>query len=625
MSSKLMYRPEVDGLRAVAVLAVMLFHADIPGFPGGFVGVDVFFVISGYLITGILLRELDSGSFSIIAFYERRVRRILPALFLVLLVCIPVGWFVMAPSALQRLGQSLVAVTVFVSNILFWQTTNYFTATVENPLLHTWSLGVEEQFYIFFPLFLWCVWRYARRWLGWAMVLVAVLSLAISQWGVQSGRVTPAFYLSPTRAFELLLGALVASAALRGRIPDPGARISALLAWAGLGVIVWAVAMFSRDTPFPGWHALAPSAGAAMVLAFAHADSLLGRLLSWRFMVGIGLISYSAYLWHQPVFAFTRIAGWRPGLPANLGLIVVSLSLAWLSWRYVEHPFRDRTRMSRRAVFGWAGVVSAGVLGVGTFLVATNGVASRYTPEELRWWRYSDIDLQSSYVTKRFDEHGGAFASGSKRKVLILGDSFAQDFANMMHEAGAWKDAQVRTVYIPAACQMVDVSEDTHEHVPPIYRPLCARSSSIRSSISLIGQADIVVLAAKWKQWSVELLPKTIFNMHLRTDQRLFVIGPKQFQHVNIRRLLARGDAGRAERRSQVPSDVSETNRLLEMSLSPNVFVDQIHIICGADEKCPVVTDQDDLISYDGGHLTKAGAEYIGKKIFTESALASAR
>ncbi|WP_298012503.1 acyltransferase family protein [uncultured Castellaniella sp.] len=625
MSQTLKYRPEVDGLRAVAVLAVMLFHAKIPGFPGGFVGVDVFFVISGYLITGILLRELDSDSFSIVAFYERRVRRILPALFLVLLACIPLGWFLMSPYDFQRLGQGMMAVIAFVSNILFWRTTDYFADTADNPLLHTWSLGVEEQFYIFFPLFLWCVWRYARGWLAWAMVLAAAVSLAISAWWVQSGWVVPAFYLIPTRAFELLLGALLAGAALRGRLPDPGEKISGALAWAGLGAIVWAVAMFSKDTPFPGWHALAPAAGAALVLAFVRADSVLGRLLSWRAMVGVGLISYSAYLWHQPVFAFSHLAGWKPGLAASLGLIAASLLLAWLSWRYVEHPFRNRARMSRRAVFGWAGVVSAGLLGCGAWLVATGGVASRYTAEELQWWRYADVDLQSDYVTRRFQAHAGAFTPDAKRKVLLMGDSYAQDFANMAHEAGAWHDAQVRTVYVPAICQMVDVEEDVSEHIAPIDRPVCADAPSVRSSMSLIGQADIVVLAASWKEWSARLLPRTISHMGLRADQRLFVIGPKHYPPVDIRKLLARGDIGRAARRVRVPEGVSKVNRLLAMSLPPDVFVDQIHIVCGPDEQCPAVTGRDKLISYDGGHLTRAGAAYIGKKLFAESALADVR
>jgi peptidoglycan/LPS O-acetylase OafA/YrhL len=621
MSTVLKYRPEIDGLRAVAVLSVILYHAGIPGVSGGFVGVDVFFVISGYLITGILLRELDAGTFSIVAFYERRARRILPALFLVLLVCIPFGWFLMDPYAFWRLGQGLIAVTFFVSNILFWRTTDYFTATGNNPLLHTWSLGVEEQFYIFFPLFLWFVWRYARAWLWWSILFVALASLAISQWGVQSGRLVAAFYLIPSRAFELLLGSMVALAAFRKWVPNLRPMLAEAVALGGMGSVIWAVVMFSKGTPFPGWHALVPSIGTAVVLMFVRTSSLLGRVLSWRVMVGLGLISYSAYLWHQPVFAFVHIAGWSPGLGVSLGLVGASLMLAWLSWRYVEHPFRDRGWISRRAVFWWAGTLSASMVCFGAWLVATQGVSSRYTAEELAWWRYADIGLQSEYVVRRFDAHVGGFKPGTERKVLILGDSYAQDFVNMAYEADAWRDAQIRTIYIPTICQMTYVDGDISEHIDPINRPGCARNPTIRSSMLQIGQADIVVLAAAWAPWSAELLPQTITNMNLRPKQRLFVVGPKNFGKVDIRRFLALGKEGRAGLRTTIKPLISKANMILERSLPADVFVDQIKIICGEEERCPQVTDRDGLISYDGGHLTRDGAEYVGKRIFAESTL----
>ncbi|MGA0582319.1 MAG: acyltransferase family protein [Castellaniella sp.] len=625
MSTGLKYRPEIDGLRAIAVLSVILFHAGVPGLSGGYVGVDVFFVISGYLITGILLRELDAGTFSIISFYERRVRRILPALFLVLIACIPLGWFLMDPYAFWRLGQGLMAVTLFLSNILFWQTTNYFTETAGNPLLHTWSLGVEEQFYIFFPLFLWLVWRYARAWLWLAIALATAASLMISQWGVQSGRVVAAFYLSPSRAFELLLGSLVAVAAFGGRIPDLRPRIASVLSWVGLGAIAWAATVFSQETPFPGWRALVPSLGAAMILAFVRNNGSLGWLLSRRAMVGLGLISYSAYLWHQPVFAFVHISGWTPDLSVNLGLVLASLALAWFSWRYVESPFRNRVWISRRSVFAWSGIVSVGMLGCGAWITATHGVSSRYTEEEMRWWRYADVSLQSAYVTKWFDNHAGKFTSGPQRKVLIMGDSYAQDFANMAHEVGAWRDAQIRTIYVPVVCQMVDVAEDVSDHIAAINRPGCASNPNIRSSIQQIGQADIVVLAANWRQWSARLLPQTISNMHLRPDQRLFVVGPKNFGHVNIRHLLSLDEADRAALRHVVRSEISTANAILKNGLPKTVFVDQIEIVCGAKERCPQVTDRDGLISYDGGHLTRDGAAYVGGKLFSESSLAQTR
>ncbi|NDV87372.1 acyltransferase family protein [Aurantimonas aggregata] len=204
------YRPEIDGLRAVAVVPVILFHAGISGFDGGFLGVDVFFVISGFLITAIIMAELETGRFSLARFYERRARRILPALTVMMLVCLPFAWMWMLPSELVRFGRSLAATAVFLSNVLYWRQTNYFSPDAElNPLLHTWSLSVEEQFYILFPLILMLMWSRSRRWVVPLLVLGAVASVAVAEWG---GRNAPAaaFFLAPSRAFELLLGSLAA-------------------------------------------------------------------------------------------------------------------------------------------------------------------------------------------------------------------------------------------------------------------------------------------------------------------------------------------------------------------------------------------------------------------------------
>lgn len=605
-------------------MAVMLFHGGVPGFSGGFVGVDVFFVISGYLITGILLRELASDTFSIGRFYERRIRRILPALFVVVLLCTPFAWVLMDPYAFWRFGQGLMAVTAFVSNILFWRTTNYFTATQDNPLLHTWSLGVEEQFYILFPLFLWLVWRFSRRGLLLAILVFALVSLGISQWGVQTGRVVAAFYLSPSRAYELLIGSVVAVLASRRVISDQGIW-AASMAWLGMLLIGWAIFGFDQATAFPGWYALVPALGAALTLAFVHGDSILGRLLSLRGLVGIGLISYSAYLWHQPVFSFAHIGDWRPNLLGSLALVALSLVLAVMSWRYVEQPFRDRSFLTRRAVFGWAVVASCCVFGFGTWVHVTNGVSSRFTTEEMAWWRYGDISLQSRYVTDRFDSLARPFADDDRRKVLVLGDSYAQDFINMVYESGSWQDAQVRTVYIPVVCQLTEVNEDVSQYIASIDRPKCAHQPTLRSLTRLISQADIVVLASNWAAWSAYLLPRTIVNMGLREDQKLFIIGSKNFSIVNIRQLFTMGPSARAEAHHAVAESISEINAFMKRELPVNVFIDQIRIICGADEQCPVVTDEDHLISYDGGHLTQEGAKYIGERIFAESALNGVR
>lgn len=259
------YRPEVDGLRAIAVLIVILFHANIPGLSGGFVGVDVFFVISGYLITSIILKQLRAGSFSFGEFYRRRARRILPALLVVLSTSAIAGWFLQDPYLFERLGQSLMAVTAFVSNILYWRTTNYFTAGLENPLLHTWSLAVEEQFYVLFPLALWLAWRFVPRWLLGLLLLCALTSLTVSQISVHKGRALAAFYLLPARAYELLIGAVLAAGSVHAILArSPVLRHG--LGWLGIAGIVLAAVIYDANTPFPGLAALLPALATACAL-----------------------------------------------------------------------------------------------------------------------------------------------------------------------------------------------------------------------------------------------------------------------------------------------------------------------------------------------------------------------
>jgi peptidoglycan/LPS O-acetylase OafA/YrhL len=362
------YRPEIDGLRALAVVPVILYHGGFPGFDGGFLGVDVFFILSGYLITSILCEEHATANFSIARFYERRARRILPALFLVLFCCLPFAWRLLVPGDMREFSQSLLAVLGFVSNIFFWkESSDYFSTAAEfKPLLHTWSLGVEEQFYIFYPLVLAAVWRFGRKWLPALMVLGAILSLGLAQWFVVH-RPTAAFYLLPTRAWELLLGGLVALY-IRDRSTELSPRLRECLALAGLLMLVGSVVGFARDAPTPGLLTLVPTLGTALLILFATPSTFVGRLLGMRWLVLIGLVSYSAYLWHQPMFVFARhgMLG-KPSPALMLALAALSLVLAYATWRLVEQPFRNRSLIRRKTVVRFA---LASTIALGAFAVA---------------------------------------------------------------------------------------------------------------------------------------------------------------------------------------------------------------------------------------------------------------
>jgi len=330
------YRSEIDGLRALAVVPVVLFHAGLPGFDGGYLGVDVFFVISGYLITTIILDDIAARRFSVLTFYERRFRRILPAYVVMVLACMVPAWFWMMPDELRNFGQSVFASAIFSSNILFWTEAGYFSVGSElKPLLHTWSLSVEEQFYVLFPLMLAGLAHLRWRWPVLAIAVITAFSLGLSELGWRRWP-SANFYLLPFRAWELGIGAL-ASILIRLYAP----RQNALLSGFGLLILVAAMALFDDTTPMPSVYGLAPVLGTALFIVFGSPSTWAGRVLSLKPVVFIGLISYSTYLWHQPLLAFARIRSIPSASELALALVVIaSFVLGYLSWRYVEQPFR---------------------------------------------------------------------------------------------------------------------------------------------------------------------------------------------------------------------------------------------------------------------------------------------
>ncbi len=433
----LKYRPEIDGLRAVAVLPVILFHAGFSTFSGGFVGVDVFFVISGYLITSIISKDMESGTFSFWDFYERRARRILPALFLVMLCCIPFAWMWMLPMELEAFSASVVAVCLFASNILFWKQSGYFDAGAElKPLLHTWSLAVEEQYYIIFPIAILLLWRLGRRHVIWSIAIVAVLSLALSEY---ASWLRPAanFYLLPTRGWELMAGSLCSFAIVRRNSwPDN------ILSLAGFAAIAVSVFAYDKSIPFPSLYALLPVLGTCAILLFAQQGTLVGALLSFKPLVGLGLVSYSAYLWHQPVFAFAHLRSLIPlTLQMKLSLAIASIALAYLSWRFVEVPARKRRAWplpSRRAAFAAFGILVCAFMTAGMVGHLARGFPWRMSQSALNVLAgASDIGryvneclwgptLDDAFVAEKC--HMGV--EGQPIDFLLFGDSYAAAIAD---------------------------------------------------------------------------------------------------------------------------------------------------------------------------------------------------
>jgi len=425
------YRKEIDGLRALAVLPVILFHAGFETFGGGFVGVDVFFVISGYLITSIIIAELEQDRFSLVNFYERRARRILPALFIVILVCVPFAWAWLLPADMKDFAQSVAAISVFASNFLFWRESGYFDTAAElKPLLHTWSLSVEEQYYLLFPLFLLLTWRLGKRWVLALLGAVFFTSLAVAQWASLE-KPAAAFYLLPTRGWELLLGAFAAFYLARAHRTGFRRGVCEAGGWLGVALIFYAVFAYSKTTPFPGLYALVPTLGALLVIVFATQKTSVGRFVGNRAFVGIGLLSYSAYLWHQPLFAFYRHAGFEVSPSSSFFLIACVFAAAYFTWTYVEQPFRKKSLGGRRFIFSSSVVAAACLFLFGALGHESDGYSTRASMSVFQDLTYDTSRLGYASCDSEFIKAAPALnycmSGGEVANALVVGDSHADD------------------------------------------------------------------------------------------------------------------------------------------------------------------------------------------------------
>jgi peptidoglycan/LPS O-acetylase OafA/YrhL len=617
------YRREIDGLRALAVLAVILFHAGDRAFSGGFVGVDVFFVVSGFLITALIIAETRVGTFTLAGFYERRARRILPALFLVMFACLPFVWLWMLPGDARDFSESMLAVCAFASNILFWRQSGYFgSATDLKPLAHTWSLAVEEQYYLLYPLFLLLVCRLSKRRMAGVLLAAAAISLATAQWG---SRFHPqaAFYLLPTRGWELLLGAFAALYPPGKDTAGAAAARSAGLAQqaAGLGgllLIACAIFSFDENTPYPSVYTLVPTVGTVLVILFASPLTVAGRLLGSSALVGLGLISYSAYLWHQPLFAFARHrSDSEPSEAWLLALSLAAIGLAYLSWKYVEQPFRNRMSINRPLFLKWAGLATGILVVLGLVGYASKGFSYRYAPAD-RYLVELDVYAARDYVPARFTALTlRQFDASDKKKVLIVGDSYAQDLVNALYESGLTARIQVSTYLIPAACGNLFVKEDVTAKIVPADRGRCAQTGWYDNDRlrHLMRAADAIWIVSSWLPWQADLLPESIARIDSAFGPKALVFGDKDFGTFTVKDLLRLPARDRVQFKNPMSDQHLKVNKLMSSLLPHDVFLDVSHILCGDGTACPLFTSDGKLISYDGGHLTPDGAKYYGQKL----------
>ncbi len=495
------YRAEIDGLRALAVIPVLFFHAGFSFFRGGYIGVDIFFVISGYLITGIIQREIKKQQFSLLSFYERRARRILPALFFICLICIPFAYLWMIPFELKAFSDSLISIIFFSSNVYFWQDSEYFSAAAElKPLLHTWSLSVEEQYYVIFPIFLLLLKKFKHSTLLLSILILSLLSLLLSEYA-STHFSTANFYLLPTRVWELGMGALLAIV-LSQNTPFITSKSSFDQAGSILGVagILFSILYFDNTTPFPGFWALIPVFSTLLIITFASPENLTGKLLGSKLLVGIGLISYSTYLWHQPLFAFTRIrmAG-PPTTGIYLLLIFISLLLGYFTWRFIETPFRNKKCISRKQLFSSATVFASFLFALSLSAHFKSGIFNekQLQAAEMQKWskdynpRAPECHGEPSFYIS--PEDACTYNPSAKKKIAIWGDSHALGLAHILAKTLNKQNYDL-TQFTYSACMptigLYKVNEPDSQ---------CDQyNADVLNYIKKSKDLDIIVLHARW-------------------------------------------------------------------------------------------------------------------------------
>lgn len=436
-SPQLSYRPEIDGLRALAVVAVIFYHAKL-GINGGYVGVDIFFIISGYLITSLILKDLRRGAFRFTDFWERRIRRIMPAMMAMTFVVLACGWFFLAPFDYANLGKSVLFLIVFSSNVFTWRIPGgYFAPAAEEfPLLHTWSLAVEEQFYFIIPIILWLISHFLfSKKQNYYFYLFTSLCIGSFIINIYTTHTYPgaAFNLLPPRAWELLLGSMLAT--MPAILIPRGCLLRETFSCLGILLILISCFHFSHHTLFPGFAVLLPTTGTFLyILANQHQVTLTGKFFSLKPIVFIGLISYSLYLWHWPLFAFSSYLSLQPlSLGYRFSMVILTLILGFLSWRYIETPFRKRIICStKRSIYLSSGIITIITFITGWMILTHHGFSKRYPEHVNLFFNMRNEEVRKNQLhrpTELIDALNGRFPSTGEtngKAILIWGDSHAQ-------------------------------------------------------------------------------------------------------------------------------------------------------------------------------------------------------
>ena len=646
--STLSYRAEIDGLRAIAIISVIFYHAKIvffggDWFEGGFLGVDIFFVISGYLITRLLLSELQTqGSFNFLNFYERRARRLLPMLFVVIFATMPFAWQLLLPTAFVEYAQSALAAIFFGSNFFFYIGAAEYGAEsgLLKPLLHSWSLGVEEQFYLLFPVLAILAYKFFRKYF---LVILAALCLQSLQFSVlmEMQNSTLNFFLPFSRFWELGMGAMLAYRELNVK-PSTGPFWHRLLPICGVAMMAFGIAFFDDKTPHPSFPTLIPVLGVALIIGFASHKDLVGKILGSKPFVWLGLISYSAYLWHYPIFAFARIESGEPGTYEKFGWIGLTLILSILSYFVIERPFRNRQTIKTPALLTMLAVCATLIILLASSVIFYKGFEQR--DAKLLGFETYNFDnqalAQQTYALTKKMAVETPFFLDVDEKILVIGNSHAGSFVQAMEGV---KDATPNHHFLRGSVSQLacldesvnasaDVRNDFYNH-PNYINATAIVVATLYSRDSCLGRRD-----STRKDFQLKALPYLI--KHAQSDGKVVLVFGQSATFARI------GESGKFAADYVVDKYLQSSNRLGGLSFqeikleadrlmfeSLNVrsrrldikgiarannalFMGKIQLVCDrANKTCTALTPNGRKTFYDHGHWTIQGGNIFAQKL----------
>jgi peptidoglycan/LPS O-acetylase OafA/YrhL len=621
------YRPDIDGLRAIAVLLVVFHHAFPQILPSGFIGVDLFFVISGYLISTIIFQNLEKGTFSFLDFYVRRIKRIFPALILVLVACLVYGWFSLLPADYKQLGKHTLAGAAFVSNFALLNESGYFDGDSKlKPLLHLWSLGIEEQYYIFWPLIAWFAWKKKVNLLKLCFALL-VVSFVANLGLVRTDPVT-AFFSPISRFWELLIGSLLAYVKLHHQNANDSTRNN-LSASLGMCLLVIGVVFINPERLYPGFWAMLPELTAYLLISAGPHAWLNRVVLSNRLLVWIGLISFPLYLWHWPLLVFAKqSSAQQPSVELLLSIVAISIALAWLTYRLIERPIRFGNLAGTRKAFVLSLLmIIVGYLGFNIY--KRDGLSFRMPPDLQKIASFSnDYDKDSNFEcmigmgdsssenpTECFHNTANA-----KKSILLWGDSYAWAMYAGLNKVAAPK----ANVYLMSKASCPPILADEH------FKESNCNAQNARVLETIKNEKyDQVVLIARWDQWKYQSnqyilnISKTIDHLKLMGVKQIYVIGPPPEWHPGLQVVLVK-QALRDKLTHKLADRISEgvttspdlDRQLQQLAQEKKIsYISLLNILCNKDGCITKAGDEpEDLIGYDDGHFSRKGGAFVAKQ-----------